>query len=464
MRKLFRIFALALVSAAAMNFVACDGNEEVTENKLTVAPKALTFASDDAELQTVTVTSTAAWTAEAGAAWITVTPGSGEAGGTFTVTVEAATEARNGTITVKSGTLSETVAVNQSAPDGITVPVTGVELDETLLSMDIDDEVTLVATVLPADATNKKVTWDSSAPAIASVDENGLVKAIAAGQATITATTEDGEFPAACEVTVNAATIAVTSVELDAASVSIMTGAGYTLTATVLPAEATDKEVTWESSDEAVVTVEDGVVTAVGEGEATITVITDDGGHEAECTVTVSWLGAVTFRSETTWPVGTQVWSDAVMAERARGKSTYGDGATDADGRLIDCIENGDYADLFSWGVVNKYGDYMCPGDWRVPTMDDFVTLDKALGGTGINYQWDNELVAKYGADWGLEYCGMVNASNNTLADQGAAGTCWSDTRDGTTDYYYYHRVHILQVQPVSRSSPNQGSAVRCVK
>ena len=82
--------------------------------------------------------------------------------------------------------------------------------------------------------------------------------------------------------------IAATSVKLDKATLDLTVGGSDTLTANVLPADAADKNVTWKSSDEAVATVVDGVVTAVGKGTATITVTTEDGGFTATCTVTVT--------------------------------------------------------------------------------------------------------------------------------------------------------------------------------
>ena len=83
-------------------------------------------------------------------------------------------------------------------------------------------------------------------------------------------------------------TFAVTGVELDQTTLSIKEGATATLTATVAPANATDNSVTWSSSNEAIATVEDGVVTAVAIGNATITVTTTDGGFTATCAVTVT--------------------------------------------------------------------------------------------------------------------------------------------------------------------------------
>jgi len=89
------------------------------------------------------------------------------------------------------------------------------------------------------------------------------------------------------EVSAITGTVAVESVSLDTTAVTIAPGEKYTLTATVLPADATDKSVSWSSSEEGVATVNDGVVTAVAVGTTTITVTTTDGSKTATCTVTV---------------------------------------------------------------------------------------------------------------------------------------------------------------------------------
>ena len=92
----------------------------------------------------------------------------------------------------------------------------------------------------------------------------------------------------AATLTVTAATVSVTGVSLDKTELSLTVGGTETLTATVAPDNATDKTVTWTSSNPSVATVENGVVTAVAPGTATITVTTQDNNYTASCTVTVS--------------------------------------------------------------------------------------------------------------------------------------------------------------------------------
>ena len=190
------------------------------------------------------------------------------------------------TVTTEDGGKTATCKVTVSDKE---INVTGVQLNKTETSLLVGGSETLVATILPENATNKNVTWKSSDAAIATVDASGKVTGVKAGEATITVTTEDGGKTATCKVTVSDKEIDVTGVTLNKTVLSLETGASETLTATVTPEDATNKNVTWKSSDESVATVDaSGKVTGVKAGEATITVTTEDGGKTATCKVTVS--------------------------------------------------------------------------------------------------------------------------------------------------------------------------------
>ncbi len=162
-------------------------------------------------------------------------------------------------------------------------PVASVSLNETTLSLVIGGEKALEATVLPNNASNKAVVWSSSDESVVTV-ENGLVKAVSAGSATVTVTTIDGNKTATCTVTV---TQPVTGVTLNKTTLDLLTGENETLIASISPIDATNKEVTWTSSDENVATVVNGKVVAIGPGSATVTVTTVDGNKTATCAVTV---------------------------------------------------------------------------------------------------------------------------------------------------------------------------------
>ncbi len=277
--------------------ITVDGTETLSA---TVAPsnatnRNVTWSSDNTAVATVAngkVTAVAAGTAK-----ITVTTADGGFTAQCTVTVKEA------------------------------VAVTGVELDKSELSLTVGDTYTLTATVKPSDAANKNITWKSGKTSVATVDKNGKVTAVAAGTAKITVTTADGSFTAQCTVTVKEATVAVTGVELDKSELSLTVGDTYTLTATVKPSGATDKTVTWESGKTSVATVENGVVTAVAAGTATITVTTNDGNKTAQCTVTVkeatvSVTGVSLNKTSTTLTVGgTETLTANIEPENATDKT-----------------------------------------------------------------------------------------------------------------------------------------------
>lgn len=170
------------------------------------------------------------------------------------------------------------------------IPVSSVTLDKTTLALEVGGSETLTATVLPADAQEKTVTWSSSDEAIAKVSSTGEVEGVKAGTATITATTTDGNKTAICTVTVS--NVAVTGVSFASATASVAIGATTTLTPVFTPTNAADKTGTWMSSNTGVATVNNGVVTGVGAGTATITFTSTDGGFNATCTVTVNAAAA----------------------------------------------------------------------------------------------------------------------------------------------------------------------------
>ena len=170
--------------------------------------------------------------------------------------------------------------------DGNNIAVQSVDLDRNQLELFEGETEQLIATVLPEDASNKKVTWTSSNLDVAIVDENGVVTAVKKGIATITVITEDGGYIDTCLVIVSP--VLVQSVDLDRNQLELFEGETEQLIATVLPEDASNKKVTWESSNPNNVTVdENGVVTAVKEGIANIIVTTEDGGYKARCTVSV---------------------------------------------------------------------------------------------------------------------------------------------------------------------------------
>ena len=172
------------------------------------------------------------------------------------------------------------------------VPVSSVTLDKSSVKMTTGGTATLTATVLPANATDKSVTWTSSDANTVTVS-NGALTARKAGTATITVTSAaDPTKKAQCTVTVTDAVVPVTGVTVAPASLQLQLVTGKVVTgslvATVLPANATDKTVTWTSGNTGIATVDsDGTVIARSAGTVIIKATTKDGGKTAACTVTV---------------------------------------------------------------------------------------------------------------------------------------------------------------------------------
>ena len=182
------------------------------------------------------------------------------------------------------------------------INITSITLNKDVLNMNIEETEELVATVNPEGTTeSKEVVWSSSDENVAAVNDNGVVTAVGGGEAVITAKASNG-MTATCKVVV---TVPATSVVLDKTSFNLKLNKTAQLTATILPENATDKSVIWTSSNESVATVdENGTVTGVSEGTATITVTTSNG-ISASCEVTVV--------EETTSPVVIQ--SSALVLE-----------------------------------------------------------------------------------------------------------------------------------------------------
>ena len=180
------------------------------------------------------------------------------------------------------GNLTVTI-LNETRP--VSTP-TGLSFQNPTLSVEIGKALQLSPTVSPANAPRPRFEWASSNPAAVTVSDTGVVTGVAKGSSVVTASATDGSgLSARCAVT---AFRPVSSVTLNQQSAKLtQVGQTVTLTATVLPADA-DNSVTWSTDDASIATVSGGVVTAEGDGTATITAAAKDGsGILASCAVTV---------------------------------------------------------------------------------------------------------------------------------------------------------------------------------
>jgi uncharacterized protein YjdB len=163
-------------------------------------------------------------------------------------------------------------------------PVSGVSFAKGAVSLAIDSSATLSAVVAPASATLPTLLWSSSDTAVATVDDSGLVKALALGSATITATSVDGNRSASCALTVCPALTGLNKV-----ATGLLVGGTEQLVVLTNPAGASATGVTWKTNDAAVATVNaGGLVTGVGAGTTMITATSADENSLATCTITVS--------------------------------------------------------------------------------------------------------------------------------------------------------------------------------
>ncbi|GHT65829.1 hypothetical protein FACS189452_00640 [Bacteroidia bacterium] len=365
-----------------------------------------------------------------------------------------AVAAGTATITATAGAQTATCAVTVSAA---IVAVTGISLNETTLALGIGDNETLTATVLPANATDPTVTWTSSDDTKATVSSSGEVTAVAEGTATITATA--GAQTATCAVTI--APVDVTGISLDATTLALAIGENATLTATVLPNNATDPSVTWTSSDDSKATVSSsGEVTAVAEGTATITATA--GAQTATCAVTIEGvlINGVKWATRNVDAVGTFAASpeDAGMFYQWNRQTAWAAGAVSG------WNSSGDSGS--SWETDKS----PCPDGWCLPTATEITAL---INATNVSHEWitinsvngrkftDNTI----NASLFLPAVGLLSSINGSLGS--------------TTGGYYYINakfsgnprfLNITSTGAYANASAggtitsNSGCSVRCVK
>jgi len=288
-----RILSSQLLLAILISFSSCtDFQEEEVPDRLIVDITEMAFPINGGS-HSVTLSSGKKWDVASLPEWIRLQSinRSGRSPFEWTASFSATANEdynREGTIYIRSGLENAEITITQEGKKGKYVAVESVSLSSTELTITEGDNVSLTPTITPSNASIKDVTWKSSTTDVATVSESGRVDAIAKGKAVITVTTVDGNKTATCALTVQAKTISVTGVSLDKTSLSLIEGDTYALTATITPSNATDKSVTWSSSNTSVATVSSsGVVTAKAAGSTTITVLTNNGAKKATCAVTV---------------------------------------------------------------------------------------------------------------------------------------------------------------------------------
>ena len=407
--------------------------------------------------------------------------------------------------------------------DDPTVKVINVSLNETSLNMAPSETQNLTATITPADATNKKVSWTSSNSDVATVDGNGKITAIKEGSATINVVTDDGAKTASCSVTVITNKVAVTGVTIDPESISILEGSSEQLTAEVKPENADNKKVSWSSDKTDIATVDnEGNVKGVSVGKAKITVTTEDGEKTATCTVNVT---AEIFGSFTdsrdgniykSIEIGNQIWmaenlkylpADADVSGPDRGSKTepyyyvYDYNGTDKE--AAKATENyKTYGVLYNWAAAMAKSESsnsipsgvqgICPEGWHLPSDAEWTALENYLIANGYNYDGSTEgnKIAIAMAEPGLwrdyQVTGTIGNSANYPEYANKSGfsalpggyrlvdgvfygittssVWWSSTEDNKDDAYYWLLYHIRSYLSGYNDDNGRGFSVRCVR
>ena len=179
----------------------------------------------------------------------------------------------NATITAKAS--NGLMAKCETRSTTNVIPATGVTLDGNDIKMYVGDAYTLKATITPNNTTSKNITWTSSNTSVATVNR-GIIIGLKEGTTTITAKTNNGKT-ATAKVTIMKKVIEPYSVSIDKQNATISIGGKVTLIASITPYNATNKTITWSSSDNSIATVNNGTVTGVKAGTVNITAKTSNG-------------------------------------------------------------------------------------------------------------------------------------------------------------------------------------------
>jgi hypothetical protein len=266
----------------------------------------------------------------------------------------------------------------------------------------------------------------------------------------------------------------VTGLAIQQATLELKVTEPRQLTPVFTPANSSVKILTWESSNPAIVSVDNtGIVTGVAlGGPVTITATTTDGTNiSATCEITVVEgvahpFGIISFRSDKTWNMpSTLIWSDYVTGSRCK-KDTFS--AMDTNG---DCMQNVDggnvYADIISFFGVQKYGTSLCTDGWRVPNEADYAALDTYLYPSVSNHQ-QHAGSAEYVSQWGAEYGGYYDGGSFAVVRRGEEGRLYG-MYTGRTDRLRH--VSLMADQGATSeicfrygTANSGGASLRCVK
>lgn len=265
----------------------CDITTTTSVSGINVSPKSININVGSSELINATVLPQSASNKEI--VWDSSAPA------IATVLNGTVTAVANGNAIITATTVDG--SFSDSSDISVTTSVESIKLNKQSSTITVNQTEQLTYEMLPTNASNKAVTWSSNNDTVATVDQSGLVSGIAVGNAAITITTTDGNKLDTCNFVVEKEKVPVQSISLSSTSEVIYLNGTKQLAATILPVDADNKNVTWESSAPSICTVSStGLVTSVALGNATITATSVDGNYKAECvfeSVTYVKVGSV---------------------------------------------------------------------------------------------------------------------------------------------------------------------------
>ena len=191
------------------------------------------------------------------------------------------------TVTTVDGNFIDEVTV--TVVDNTIINVTGIGIGSSQTELDLGESLELSSTILPSDATNQEIVWTTSDDTVVSVDANGIIAAETFGTATVAATTVDGGFIAEVAITViDTSIVNVIGISFDSETVELSIGSTMVLNTSIVPTNASNQEVSWSTSNEAIVSVDTtGTISALSPGTVIVSVMTDDGSFSSNIEIIV---------------------------------------------------------------------------------------------------------------------------------------------------------------------------------
>ncbi|MEA4917216.1 BACON domain-containing protein [Proteiniphilum sp.] len=498
MKRIIRNFSIVL-TITTMVFMSCKDEEPDPELSVSPTTTAIVFAADGKSATaggttispTFTVTTNQeSWDASSNQSWLHVK----KSGDTFTLSADANTntsESAPATVTVTAGDAkSVTISVTQMganpflsiSPEKITTIVFAADgASATSDNKPITPTFTVTTNVSAWEAVSNQSwlhveksdnTFTLTADANTSLDApEPATVTVTAGEATPLSITVN-QLPSPPLLEVSSTDEVIFSIDGKSA---ISNGVAFTPVFTV-----TTNYPTWNViSDQSWLTVEKeenkftlsaNANMFVNELSATVTVTAGEG---ASISIDIKQEGNLA--GVPTYAISTQVWeiksADQTIKQKWSDYIEYDGNNKAADGTLS--TFDGEYRDaapgyrgyLYSWYYVTDHANKLCPSPWRVPTKEDLINLDKALGGTGENVTFVPDHLANYATKWKVSYGGHVKG-DGTLQYQGAYHYIWTSSSFNDEKAYYQLLTNEGNVSPQANTSSTGkagGRPVRCV-